>query len=105
MFGESKLKPRPLLFHASLPDPFLPAGPLNALIDAPQLHGEPGPQLLQSGPDALHTPDRFPVGTHDVLLRRALFSEHVSVPTQEDVVALVVQRHYLPAFQLRLGRE
>lgn len=101
----SQLKPRPLLLHPALPLPLLPATPLYPLINPPQLECEPWPELLQPGPYLLRAFHFLPVRSDDALLRFPPVTEDVAVSAHEDVVALVVQCHYLPPLQLGLGGE
>ena len=89
----------------SLPLPLLSTRPLNTLIHTTEFQGESGTQLLQTSSDAFGTLHLLPVGANDCLLRLALLAEDVTMPTDEDVITLVVKCHDLAAFELRLRGE
>ncbi len=49
--------------------------------------------------------DIFPILPCHTLLRLPLLAEYISVPSQEDIITLVVQRDYLAALELGLRWE
>ncbi|KAJ5043140.1 uncharacterized protein L3040_004523 [Drepanopeziza brunnea f. sp. 'multigermtubi'] len=83
----------------------LAARPPDTLIYPPQLQREPRPELLQPGPDTLDARHDLAIGSHDALFRLALLAEDVAMPSEEYVIALVVQRDDLSALQLGLRGE
>lgn len=50
-------------------------------VDAPQLQGGAGPELLQAGADLFHALELLAVGAHHALLRRPFVPEYVPVPS------------------------
>lgn len=104
-----QIKPRAHLLHLGLPLPLhrvlaLAARPADALVDPAQLERRAGPQFLQAGADLFDALELLAVGADHALLGGALVAEHVAVPTQEDVIALVVQRDDLAALELWVVR-
>lgn len=100
-----QLKLRPLFLHLPFPLPFLSTYPLDPPIDPPQLHRESRSQFLQSRPYSLHALHFLPIRPNHILLRLSLLAKDIPMPSQKDVIPLVMQRHNLPALQLRLRRK
>lgn len=96
-----QLEFRPLLLHLPLPLPLLPTASLNPPINPPQLQRKPRSQFLQPRSNPLHPLHQLPIRPHHILLRLPFLAENVPMPSQEDVIALIVQRHDLAALQFR----
>jgi hypothetical protein len=84
------VEPRALLLHSAFPLPFLPALVLHAAINPPQLERHAWPNLLHAHLDILYALDRLAVRAGNGFLGLALVPENISMPSYEDVIALVV---------------
>ena len=83
-------EPRSYLLITRLPLPFLSTHPLNTLVYSPQFERETRSKFLQSCTNFFNTFHWLAVRALNALLRATLVSEHVPMPSEEDVVALVM---------------